>query len=711
MKFVILFSEVKTSLTEIRPELADSSDRVIQSTVQRFINAVTQDGSQWMDQARKYLARHKTVDVSAAFVAQTFALRELRSSLKRIDKARQIRARQERRNTRKGSPLCLAVKKFDPSVLEGSVVNKVGELLLPTVLATSALALAAITGDMEVTGVAMAAASVVATTKKIPGVTSTKDQKGKIMLEHESFKKQQRIAASLAKQALRKKNGDIDRRSKVGKKAVDIKARLARLGKRDYDRRNAIKFVQIVMRDHFPQADWHIVSRRAEKGDAERAILDASLFSDQDDRHLDLTGWHVALSWIHDGELRALVTDQDCGSYSQFLGTIGLKVDVSKNEFKPMKYIGTMFRAYMTGKLVNRKHVKEGIRQVSHEKYVDGMVAYISETWARRALNARVNTERYNRVSIRILRQKGLDKGHAVILPADHWLLNGNDICWIISKDKGAQTKSEVKWTGCPKNKMFIGIDPVHRSERVFEDIQTLINTWDGIKGEVREMITVGVRDLMDHVKSGDALHGLNDVEELFELPDREYALQAFARRNAAYEILPFGINRVWNFYSERLNKLWKFNFPIPGAVRVYATCDLTGKTAPGTFRVEGANLYIAPSDVEEFLKRAGGGDQDDSFVVVFHHNGSALLTRSPNQLGEYAVLNYDQDGSDYEPTHTWDIDYDGLHPVKELVEAESADSSSIRGILKDEEDPFADFCDDLGRQRVRRQTRLACHA
>ena len=269
------------------------------------------------------------------------------------------------------------------------------------------------------------------------------------------------------------------------------------------------------------------------------------------------------------------------------------------------------------------------------------------------------------RIEYTIQSAKGQDKGHAIV--ADELLDDeGNEVDFICLD---SDTKSQVRLTN---GKKWVGINFVHGHDHMRLDIQSLIHKQeffdiDILEGYVQEEAKL----LIQSLTSGNAARSMERIDQNETIEDvQNWALREFVACGGDIRWSYHLTKMVANQHLKRLNHttLEKLRIPMPGG-RFYVMPTAVGQRAGVDVSVGRGEIKIDPEydtawvNDEDWLEMQdsptgaglasiwGGGDNDDALWIVpftdYDEERKILAWRSPNQLGEYAVLRPTADSPD----------------------------------------------------------------
>jgi hypothetical protein len=337
---------------------------------------------------------------------------------------------------------------------------------------------------------------------------------------------------------------------------------------------------------------------------------------------------------------------------AEFLSHTGLELDISKGGFVLSKRLSRVMRPYYLSGFfpaedVTIEYLKldtvgqkvwDGAGLMSRrmaERLIEQLSDELPHDKRQQLIHALKHDRRFE---FTLLTARGQDKGHCIVV-------DGLNADFVLPGD----TKPQVKLTD---GTIFIGLQPVHGADHMRLDIQSLINLHPFFR---QEQLLNWLRDESDlffeSIKSGDitAMMGLLDPAHL-TLDDvrgwyvREYLL-------CGGHPMWFGsiVRALVGQHLKRLNHqaLGKLRLPVPGG-RYYVMTDTIGglKVPPGQVKLDPAasTAWVNHADWVQYLADVwGGADQDDALwcYPFLDHDDTVrvLLWRSPNQVGEYVLL------------------------------------------------------------------------
>lgn len=247
------------------------------------------------------------------------------------------------------------------------------------------------------------------------------------------------------------------------------------------------------------------------------------------------------------------------------------------------------------------------------------------------------------RFEVTLMHEGGQEKGHVIVR---------DDIDYDFVFPAGS-AKPELRLTG---EDCFVALNPIHKHDSMLLDIQSLINlhpffSVSQLSQWHREWLMTFVASIRSGRQMDVAMKRLAHIESVEELDKacRWHVLDYLS--SGGHPMWFAGIVRALGKQVSKMlgHKLEKFRFPIPGGRYYIMPADVGQKNVPSgqveldpkhaTAWVNGADWLTYIVDV------LGGCDGDDAlwchpFTDKQDGERKVLLWRSPNQLGEYVLLN-----------------------------------------------------------------------
>lgn len=365
----------------------------------------------------------------------------------------------------------------------------------------------------------------------------------------------------------------------------------------------------------------------------------------------DIAGNGV-IKWVRDDKVNILTykSNKHKTMEQALLQDMGVGVDVKKGIYTVSKRIsrqlGRPFRAYSFFQkdevivYVDRNLDKkkwDGAGQVSRQ-FMEEFVKHIPakyKSWYERELK---KTDRWE---FTIGTSRGQLKGHAIIV-------DDLDVDFRLPAD----TKGELRHAGKRENEVFIGLIPFHAKKSMRLDTQSLIDLNDNSEEPffTNEQLHQWLLDETELVIQSLYSGKMTTVYERLKI-DEESTWHVPEYVQSGGNPFWFGgiVKSMLRQHTKALVKrAWEsMRLPVPGG-RYYVMVDVVGNKQIPRGHVEleykTATAWVNAEDwCETLAERWGGADQDDALwcVPFSMKNGHKriLLWRSPNQLGEYAIL------------------------------------------------------------------------
>ena len=398
-----------------------------------------------------------------------------------------------------------------------------------------------------------------------------------------------------------------------------------------------------------PEWVWEIVSRplsaTAEEDSGERADRDAVVTE-------ILQAPTPTLRWVKDDKVMdLLVPGMDT---AVFLARSGLQLSLEKGGYVLSKRLSRIMRPYRYWGFFAADEVVIRYDESLDERLWDGC-GLVSPRLVRRlaetsGLTARQRQElrHTRRFEITTLHGGGQDKGHVLLSQRAEEM--GCDLLF-----PAGSAKTELRLGEAPFGPMtFVGLQPVHSSDQMCLDIQSLINLHPFLQPE--QLLAWAEMEsglFLERIRSG-RLEGLLERLTTAESPGDLTALQGWP----VGEYIASGGRLMWfagmvkGAARQHLQRLGsrenKLRCPAPGG-RYYLFPAAVGarQVAPGQVELDpaAATAWVNDTDWLTYLVGVlGGCDGDDAvWTLPFRDRADGqrklLLWRSPNQVGEYVLL------------------------------------------------------------------------
>jgi hypothetical protein len=366
------------------------------------------------------------------------------------------------------------------------------------------------------------------------------------------------------------------------------------------------------------------------------------------------TGSGQVLRWVKDDKVLDLyIPGQDTET---FLAQSGLRLSLHKGGYVLSKRLSRIMRPFRYWGFFNEYDVT-----IDYNEFLDGRLwdgsGLVSRGFIQRLADSLDLDDRHrhellhsNRFEVTTLHSGGQDKGHVYVV---------DDLAVDFTFPAGS-AKTELTLAN---GQVFVGLHPVHSDDQMCLDVQSLINLYPFFRPEQllawaqmeSEMFLQGIAngrlagilgrlyevDMADGLATGTA----TTVDALADWHVGEYL--------ASGGSLMWFSGMVKAVAKQHLNRLGsrieKLRLPIPGG-RYYIFPAAVGERDvwPGEVELDpdSATAWVNDQDWLDYIVDVlGGCDGDDAVWVMPFTDRSdrdrlkILLWRSPNQLGEYVLL------------------------------------------------------------------------
>lgn len=371
--------------------------------------------------------------------------------------------------------------------------------------------------------------------------------------------------------------------------------------------------------------------------------------TEEDDPELTLLKEDFSFVYLREDKLRTIDAydlDGEHIEFSDFLDhfSIGIK---SLNLFKSGKYLSRVFRPVKHGGFYNGLDIN--INENHSLAETDG-ISLISLKLAHSLgwSDAKPNMS----CQFTCFYEAGLVKGHAVVSDriSSDVVVYGQD-----------NIKSEISFTNGLK---YVAVEPVKLSTSLRLDIQSMLNLW-GMFGveQFLEWANIGIENFKENLMSGKLADMLDNFESISpsDYDKENWVLRKAIYHKIDYTLYPGLLRSAWSMfkngmvtYAEKSNGNPSIRIPVPNGKRAYLRIDLRDHDEYGNFTVsvkpnevnvdKYGNAWFSDVDIERKLIVIGGADQDDNLAIVPVDKGKAVLYRSPNQQGEYIIVDITSD-------------------------------------------------------------------
>lgn len=352
------------------------------------------------------------------------------------------------------------------------------------------------------------------------------------------------------------------------------------------------------------------------------------------------------LRWVKDDKVVDLyVEGMDT---EMFLTRTGLQLSLESGSYVLSKRMSRVFRPYHFWQFFNPDEITIAFSSELNPALWDGCGLVSSQLVARLCKNIgpdgdRVilerELERTRRFEVTILHEGGQEKGHVLVV---------DDLAVDFVFPAGA-TKTQLSL----HDRIFVGLHPVHSSDEMRLDVQSLINLHPFFSVEQLQIwLEDESRMFLEGIRHGhlDTLFGrLNRFQSYEQLTRfREWFLGEYLVSGGSLMWFAGTIKAMARQHLQRLGSSErKLRLPIPGGRYYIFPADVGGRDVPlGQVELdpETATAWVSNEDWLTFIVSVlGGCDGDDAVWVVpftdYDGEKRVLMWRSPNQLGEYVVL------------------------------------------------------------------------
>ena len=393
--------------------------------------------------------------------------------------------------------------------------------------------------------------------------------------------------------------------------------------------------------------EWQIISHPF--GDEEAL---AKIF--QADPPTPSTGSGQALRWVKDDKVLDLhVPGMDTQT---FLERTGLRLSMHKGGYVLSKRLSRVMRPYRYWGFFSDDEVIIDYNELLDGNLWDGC-GQVSRGFIQRLADSLDLDDRHrrellhcNRFEVTTLHAGGQDKGHVLVvddLAVDVMFPAGGakqELALVVpSVDSGQASR------------IFIGLNPVHSEDQMCLDVQSIINlhpffqpehllAWAGMESE---LFLSGIRN--GHLES--VLNRLYDAESVSDLDSlADWHVGEYIASGGRLMWFAGMVKAVAKQHLNRLgSRASKLRCPAPAGRYYIFPAAVGGRDVPeGHIELDPAcaTAWVNDSDWLNYIVDVlGGCDGDDAVWVLpfsdISDNGQhkMLIWRSPNQLGEYVVL------------------------------------------------------------------------
>jgi hypothetical protein len=387
---------------------------------------------------------------------------------------------------------------------------------------------------------------------------------------------------------------------------------------------------------------WQIVSRPLEQAASANPAAEVAAEAEP------------TLRWVKDDKVLDLsVPGMDT---DVFLAHSGLRLSLAQGGYVLSKRLSRIMRPFRYWGFFAASEVT-----IDHNSQLDGRLwdgsgqvsrGFIQRLADRLELDDRARREllHTNRFEVTTLHADGQDKGHVVVV--DDPSAGSGQALPVDFMFPAGSAKPEL---ALMDGRVFIGLHPVHSSDQMCLDIQSLINLYPFFRPE-HLLAWAGMESalFLDGIRSGRLTGVLNRLSDAHGEAD----LTALADWHVG-EYIASGGSLMWfagmvqAVAKQHLHRLGsrasKLRCPIPGGRYYIAPAAVGNRTVPaGQVALDPARATAWVNDTDwltTIVPVLGGCDGDDAvWVFPFTDKGHQrqrriLIWRSPNQAGEYLLL------------------------------------------------------------------------
>ena len=352
------------------------------------------------------------------------------------------------------------------------------------------------------------------------------------------------------------------------------------------------------------------------------------------------------LRWVKDDKvLDLLVPGMDTKT---FLSRAGLRLSMHKGGYVLSKRLSRVMRPFRYGRFFDEAEVTIDYNELLNEKLWDGS-GQVSRGFIQRLADSLDLDERHrrellhtNRFEVTTLHAGGQDKGHVLVV---------DDLAVDFMFPAGS-VKQELALTD---GRIFIGLQPIHSEDQMCLDIQSLINLYPFFQpehllawaGKESALFLEGIRN----GRLASILNRLYDADSVSDLDSlSDWYVGEYIASGGSLMWFAGMVKAVARQHLKRLgSRASKLRCPAPGG-RYYLFPAAVGNRQVPEGQIEldpsCATAWVNDQDwLNTIVDVLGGCDGDDAvWVMPFSDVSDAgrrkmLIWRSPNQLGEYIVL------------------------------------------------------------------------
>jgi hypothetical protein len=365
------------------------------------------------------------------------------------------------------------------------------------------------------------------------------------------------------------------------------------------------------------------------------------------------------LRWVKDDKvLDLLVPEMDTHT---FLARAGLRLSMDKGGYVLSKRLSRVMRPFRYWGFFNEDEISIDYNELLDGRLWDGS-GQVSRGFIQRLADSLDLDERHrrellhtNRFEVTTLHAGGQDKGHVLVV---------DDLAVDFMFPAGSAKQELALVDG----RVFIGLHPIHSEDQMCLDIQSIINlhpffqpehllAWAGMESA---LFLEGLRN----GRLASILNRLYDVDSVSDLDTlANWHVGEYIASGGSLMWFSGMVKAVAKQHLKRLgSRASKLRCPAPGGRYYIFPAAVSNRRVPeGHIELDPAcaTAWVNDQDWLTFIVDVlGGCDGDDAvWVMPFsdvsdngHHK--LLVWRSPNQLGEYVLL----EPTDTSHTIAWDV-------------------------------------------------------
>ena len=352
------------------------------------------------------------------------------------------------------------------------------------------------------------------------------------------------------------------------------------------------------------------------------------------------------LRWVKDNKVLDLHVP-DMGTQT-FLERTGLKLSMHKGGYVLSKRLSRVMRPYRYWRFFNQEEVLIDYNECLNANLWDG-AGQVSRGFVQRLADSLDLDERHrrellhtNRFEVTTLHAGGQDKGHVLVV---------DDLAVDFMFPAGSAKQELALVDG----RVFVGLNPVHSEDQMCLDIQSLVNLHPFFQPEhLLAWAQMESELFLNGIKNGrlasilNRLYDADSVSDLDSLAD--WHVGEYIASGGSLMWFAGMVKAVAKQHLNRLgSRISKLRCPIPGG-RYYLFPAAVGNRHVPEGHIEldptCATAWVNDNDwLTTIVDVLGGCDGDDAvwcfpFTDVSDGGQSKMLIwRSPNQVGEYVVL------------------------------------------------------------------------